>query len=85
MKILIFTKEDAPEMRGALDRGKELEEAGQTVEYYDTDDVEGISKAQLYDVYTTPSFVVARDDGSMIQVWRGKIPAKSEIEQVLDL
>ncbi|MCL4386863.1 MAG: hypothetical protein M1355_00270 [Patescibacteria group bacterium] len=85
MKVLVFTKEDGPEMREAIDKGKELEADDFEVEYYDTDEVEGISKAQLYDIYSTPSFVAVRDDGSLAQIWRGIIPTTDELKSHLNI
>jgi len=80
MKVLVFTKGDGPEMRDAKERGAELEEERLEVEYYDTESPDGVSKAELYDIYSTPSFVVSRDDGSMVQIWRGSVPPKSDVE-----
>lgn len=79
MEVLIFTKDDGPEMRDALDLGKELEDEKIETEYYDTESPDGASKVELYDIYSTPSFVVIRDDGSIVNVWRGTIPPRSDI------
>lgn len=80
MKVLVFTKGDGPEMRQALERGKELEEGRIEVEYYDTEEPDGVSKAQLYDIYSTPSFLVTRDDGALTRMWRGMVPPRSDLE-----
>lgn len=80
MKVLIFTKGDDPEMRNAQDLGKEIEDQRIEVEYLDTEDPDGSIKAELYDIYSTPSFVVTRDDGSIAQMWRGTIPPRSDLE-----
>ncbi|PIZ00568.1 hypothetical protein COY62_01875 [bacterium (Candidatus Howlettbacteria) CG_4_10_14_0_8_um_filter_40_9] len=79
MKVLVFTKGDGPEMRDALDLGKELEDEKVEVEYLDTEEPEGVSSVELYDIYSTPSFVITRDDGSIVNVWRGTIPPRSDI------
>lgn len=83
MKILIFTKEDGPEMREALDLGHELESRGALVEFIEAESPEGSEKVSLYDIYSTPSFVVTQDDGSIVNIWRGYIPPLSEIEHEL--
>lgn len=82
MKVIIFTKGDGPEMREARDRGKELEEENLEVEYCDVETPDGSEKAALYDIYSTPSFLVAKDDGSIISLWRGAVPLKSDIEYI---
>lgn len=80
MKVLVFTKGDGPEMRDAIDLGKALGDEKIEIEYYDTESPEGDSKVELYDIYSTPSFAVIRDDGSLVNIWRGNIPPRSDIE-----
>lgn len=80
MKVLIFTNGEGPEMRDAKDLGAKLEEERIELEYLDTEDPDGVIKAQLYDIYSTPSFLVTRDDGSLVSMWRGTIPPVSDIE-----
>lgn len=85
MLVKIFTKEDAPEMREALELGKRLEDEGYSVEYLDGDDSKSEQLIALYDVYSYPTFVVVRDDGTEYECWRGKLPLESDIKQFLNV
>lgn len=84
MVLKIFTKEDGPETRAAKELGKEFEERDFTVEYYDSEDEVCTNQLELYDLYSFPSFVVARDDGTEIECWRGKVPLFSDVLGFLD-
>jgi len=79
MKVIIFTREDNQLLEEAKDRGKELEDSGVVVEYLDTESYDGVEQAMIYDVYSTPSFVVTRENGSLIKIWRGEVPILGEI------
>lgn len=71
-------------MREAKELGGRLEELDYDVEYYDGDDGDVIGQIELYDIYNYPAFVVARDDGSPLQVWRGEKPLESDLKQFLN-
>lgn len=81
MKLLVFTKEDAEETINAKELGQKLEEEGIEVEYFDSEGAEALSKIELYDVYSTPTFIAVRDDGSLVNIWRGYIPPAGEVQQ----
>ena len=83
MKVLLFTFEDAPEMRDAKDLGASLEQDGYTVDYLDADEAETHTLLELYDVYSYPSFVVVQDDGTFVERWRGVTPLVSDIKMFL--
>jgi len=83
MVLKIFTREDAPEMREAIEFGKRLEEDGFSVEYYDADSEDSTQQIELYDVYSYPSFVVAKDDGIEVECWRGKKPLEYDVKMYL--
>lgn len=84
MKALIFTREDAPEMREAKEVGARLESLGYEVEYLDADNESTTSRQSLYDVYSYPSFLVIRDDGTEVNSWRGKNPLESDLKNALN-
>lgn len=84
MKLLIFTKEDAPEMRKAKDIGSELEAEGYQVEYLDLIEEGAIQKQDLYDIYATPSFIVVRENGEELDSWRGVVPLLGDIKNSLN-
>lgn len=84
MILKIFTKEEGPEMREAKELGARLEDLGYEIEYFDSDDANATGQIELYDIYAYPAFVVARDDGSPLQSWRGKKPLESDLKQFLN-
>ncbi len=81
----IFTQDDTTEVREALEFGKKLEEEGYAVEYFDADKPESVQPMELYDIYSYPSFVVAKDDGTEIECWRGIVPLASDIKMFLQM
>lgn len=84
MVLKIFTKDDGPETRAAKEIGPYFEERKHEVEYYDAEDEACTNQLELYDIYSYPSFVVTRDDGSEVECWRGKIPLKGDVLNFLD-
>lgn len=80
MILKIFTKEDAPEMRRAKEIGENIEGEGHVVEYFEADQPNTVSQAQLYDIYSYPSFVVTAEDGTVIETWRGEPPLESDLK-----
>jgi hypothetical protein len=83
MVVKFFYRDDNEEVR----RGKELVDAlqseGYEVELIDVDESDSTSLLELYDVYSYPTFVVVRDDGSMVECWRGIVPLRGDIIQFL--
>lgn len=84
MKVLIFTKEDGPETREAKEFGENLTKEGYEVEYLDADDEKTTSQAEVYDVYSYPTFIVVREDGSEVERWRGQIPIAGDLKNFLN-
>ena len=84
MKVLLFTSEDAPEMRNAKNLGASLQEDGFTVEYLDSEDEATHNLQELYDIYSYPSFVVVQDDGTFVERWQGVTPLLSDIKMFLN-
>lgn len=84
MKTMIFTRDDGPEQREAKDFGAELESEGYGVEYIDADDESAVSEIELYDIYSYPTFVVIRDDGTEVECWRGVTPIAGDIKNFLN-
>ena len=83
MKVLLFTFEDAPEMRDARDLGASLEQDGYAVDYLDSEDEATHNLQELYDIYSYPSFVVVQDDGTFVERWQGVTPMVSDIKMFL--
>jgi hypothetical protein len=83
MKLLVFTKDEGPESRAAKELAAGLEEDKYQVEYLEADSDESLQRAELYDIYSFPSFVVVSDDGSQIERWRGTQPLVSDLKHFL--
>lgn len=84
MVLKVFTKSDGPESRAAKELGEKFEERDFEVEYYDSEDEACTNQLELYDLYSFPSFVVARDDGTEIECWRGIVPLFGDVLGFLD-
>lgn len=84
MKLLIFTQGESPETRAAKELGAELEAEKQVVQYLDGESADASQPSELYDVYSYPTFVVARDDGSELECWRGTMPLISDLKHFLN-
>ncbi len=84
MIVKVFTKENGPEMREAKEFGSKLETDGYSVEYLDIEEEKTSSQIELYDVYSFPTFIIVRDDGSEVERWRGVIPIAGDIKNFLN-
>jgi hypothetical protein len=84
MKLLIFTQGDSPETRSAKDLGALLEAEDHDVEYLEADSPEAEQRMELYDVYSYPTFVVAQENGSELECWRGLVPLESDLKHFLN-
>jgi hypothetical protein len=83
MILKVFAKEEDFEnefVRDIIDRATD---DGYDVESYDIDSEEAHVQAEIYDIMTSPSFVVAGSDGREVEVWRGKIPAVGDIMEFM--
>lgn len=84
MKVKIFIRGDAPEMRDAQELADRVKESSDIeIETLDIEDREGKEVAEVYDIYAVPSFLVTTDDGVFINSWVGKVPAEFELKNVI--
>ena len=82
----VFTYGDDPEVREAKDLANKMkEDYGVHVEFLDIEERNGKEVAEVYDVYTTPSFLLTTDEGVVLNSWIGKIPAEFELKSVVSL
>jgi|TARA_Y100000310_G_scaffold330228_1_gene401523 glutaredoxin len=81
MKLKVFTKKDCPNCPPAKKIVKELEDSGITVEYFDTEDIDGLAEGSFYMVMATPSTVLVDDSGKEIDSWRGVAPDADKIKE----
>jgi len=85
MKVLVFSKKDISviEENYLKDFYNTLQRDNYDVVSIDTEEVDGIAKAEIYDIYSTPSVVVTTNEGLFIQGWKGEIPPLSEVKYYL--
>jgi len=81
MIVKIFWQEGCPHCPTAKNLGKDLENKGIKVEYYDIKTVDGLTEATFFNVMSTPSFAIT--DDNEIRVWKGKIPETEELNSML--
>jgi hypothetical protein len=82
MKAVILYKPNSEMESSVQDYIREFaHQTGKTIALVDSDSVQGIEIAKLYDIVQFPSIVVFRDDGSFIESWldREKWPTVSEL------
>jgi len=84
MKLIVITNEEGPETRGALEIADVVAKEGYDVDKIDWESDEAASLARLYDIYSTPAFIVTGDDGRQIEMWQGnQIPLASDITHLM--
>ena len=82
----VFTQGDDPEVREAKDLANRIkDDYGVHVEFLDTENRNGKEVAEVYDIYTTPSFLITTDEGVVLDSWIGKIPAEFELKGVVSV
>lgn len=85
MKLTVITNGDGPEMRDALEFAEAMASEKYEVETIDWDDAAAVSLASLYDIFSTPAYIVTENDGRLIEMWQGEnIPLKSDIKHLLN-
>ncbi len=81
MILRVFIHGDGPEMREAKDIVERLKETSDIeAEILDAEDREGKEVAKVYDIYTTPSFLLTTDEGVILNSWIGRLPAEFELK-----
>ncbi len=83
MELKIFTKEENENLEKALNFGKELEEEGYSVQYFDLDTADSSQLTQIFDIFASPAFVITQDDGREVFSWKGTIPPKDEVKNLM--
>ncbi len=74
MKVKLFYKEACPKCPAAKDLVKDTD----NVEYFNIEEVEGLSEATYYGVMATPSIIVVDDNNNALKLWLGEVPASEE-------
>lgn len=74
MKVKLFYKKECPRCPAA----KELVKETENVEYFDIEDVDGLSEATYYGVMATPSIIVLDESNNPVKAWLGEVPVQEE-------
>jgi menaquinone-dependent protoporphyrinogen IX oxidase len=82
MKLIIYTKDNGPESRSAIELGTRVADEGYTVDFVDLEE-ETRQDVEVYDIYVTPAVAIAKDDGGLVEIWRGEVPTESEVKNFL--
>ncbi len=85
MKLKIFTKLDCPNCPAAKKIGKQLEEKGAKIEWYDLEKEEGLSEGVYFGVLSTPSFIIVDESDSEVKAWRGDLPTVELLQKELKI
>jgi hypothetical protein len=81
MNVYLLSNRQTPGERLMSDYAKRLDAAQAPYELVDADSPQGISLAEAFDVMGRPAIIVARNDGSPVQIWQDaeSFPPASEI------
>ena len=84
MKLIVFLNGDGPQMRDAQEIADDVSAEGYDVQILDWESDEASDMARLYDLYSTPAFVITGPEGMVIEQWQGtQLPLASEIKHLM--
>ena len=82
--VKFFTKQECPRCPQAKQLAQELEQDGYTVVSYDVETVEGLAEATFFGVQATPTIIVEDADENMVADFRGQVPSREELLQIIN-
>lgn len=82
-KVKFFYKKDCPKCPVAKEVVSRLPQ--ELVEYYNLDDVDGLTEGAYYMVVATPTTIVVDESGREVESWRGEIPELAELKAALSI
>lgn len=82
-KVKFFYKKDCPKCPAAKEVVSQLPQ--ELVEYYNLDDVDGLTEGAYYMVVATPTTIVVDESGREVESWRGEIPELAELKAALSI
>jgi len=82
--IKIFTKQECPRCPQAKQLGTEIEQDGHSVISYDIETVDGLAEATFHSVQATPTIIVEDADENVIADFRGQVPSREELLQIIN-
>lgn len=80
MKLKIFWKKNCPQCPGAKRIGKMFCDKID-VQYFDIEEIEGLTEACMWNIMSTPSFVLVDNANNEKTSWRGVVPEPNAIDQ----
>jgi hypothetical protein len=77
--IMVLYRPNSEHERAVLEWQKELSSSGIEIKLVDVDSQDGVAKVELYDATEYPSVLAIKNDGSVLQMWKGKLPLLAEV------
>lgn len=79
MNVKLFVKDDCPRCPAA----KHALDGLDGVLIYNVDEIDGLAEASFYSILATPSALVVDADGNEIESWRGVVPDRGRVRDLL--
>lgn len=79
MNVKLFVKDNCPRCPAA----KQALDGLDGLLVYNVDEIDGLAEASFYSVLATPSALVVDADGNEIESWRGVVPDRGRIRDLL--
>lgn len=79
MQIKLFVKEDCPRCPAAKNALRDFD----GLEVFDVGEVDGLAEAAFYSVLATPSCIVVDANGNELASWRGEVPDRDAIRELV--
>ena len=85
MRTIIIWREASDYARPVREWLRDFEyQTGKQLESFSPDEPEGISLAKTYDIVEYPTIIAIRDNGELLQMWRGQtLPRINEVSYYL--
>lgn len=80
-RVKFFFKQDCPKCPAAKEVISRLQ--GVEVEFYDLEDLDGLTEGAYYMVVATPTTIVVDENGREVASWRGEIPEEQKLKALL--
>jgi protein-disulfide isomerase len=81
--VKIFIKKQCPRCPQAKQLGSEIEQDGGSVVCYDVETAEGLAEATFFGVQATPTIIVEDDGENILAEFRGQVPSREELLQLI--
>ncbi len=81
--VKIFTKQQCPRCPLAKQLGSELEQQGLSVLYFDVETADGLAEATFFSIQATPTIIVEDDQENVLAEFRGQVPLRDDLLQLI--